>query len=88
MGIRGEKGRATRAGRTLGKLDDVVGCLAQLLAPDGRRLDAAVADQLGGQAAQKRLALVRRAVELLQLVSVACPRERTGGWSRPAHALG
>ena len=47
----------------------MVSRLAQHLATDKGGLDAAMADELGGQAAQHGLALISRAVELLELVA-------------------
>mmetsp|Transcript_4257 Transcript_4257/g.27168 ORF Transcript_4257/g.27168 Transcript_4257/m.27168 type:complete len:254 (+) Transcript_4257:104-865(+) len=56
---------------SLGQRDHLVRVLAYGLGPGFRGLDATVAKQLGGQAAEERIPLVRRTVELGHFVSMA-----------------
>eukprot|EP00965_Chrysotila_dentata_P186498 6157812-Pleurochrysis_carterae.AAC.2 len=71
----------------LGERDHVVDALAQLLGARERRGDLAVADHLGRQAAQQRLALVSRPVQLPEALAVALRIERRRRVSRCRRAM-
>eukprot|EP00966_Prymnesium_polylepis_P107271 2483572-Prymnesium_polylepis.4 len=88
----GDRLAAGVKGAILRERDHVVGGLANLLAPAERRLDAAVADELSREAAQQRLALVCRLVQLLETVTVALraiarARERSGRTTERYHPV-
>jgi len=75
----------------LGQRNHVIGGLAHLLRAGEGGLDLAVADQLGGECTQQRLALVSRLVELAEARAVALQRgwgrERAEPSGRPQHRV-